>query len=357
MAQKDELPEGPSIQNMPSEQIRNQLVALGGALQQARQLIYREENKARLNELSLNIANVYRQTHERHHTDLLKRKQLIEKQREMYESIALERERLRNEKKKQEERDIANKKYNNNRMYEDDLALQEEQQLNQQNQANEILSKEDEEINRQIEQANKERREFLERLKKEEKKYDHFVRACHENEIPLIKKFADDDAAFRKKFWDEKEIERIENMKREQQLQAENKERLFRMLQDKEQFEKQVHEVRQEEFNRRMSEFQVQLNAAREKRLLERKEQRKQERRAAYLKQIEDKKKKEEDEKRKREDEERRKKQDEIAEKQRRREREIEEKMAKDRQTTDRVRYLLTKKYKCIHGRDYCPSS
>ncbi len=115
VSQKDDLPEGPSIQSMPSEQIRNQLISMSDALQQARQLIYHNENKARLNELALNIANVYRQTHEKHHIDLLRRKQLIEKQREMYESITLERERIKNEKKKQEEREIANKKYNNNR--------------------------------------------------------------------------------------------------------------------------------------------------------------------------------------------------------------------------------------------------
>ena len=332
VAQKDELPEGPSIQNMPSEQIRNQLIAMSDALQQALHLIYHNENKARLSELALNIANVYRQTHEKHHMDLLRRRQLIEKQKEMYESIASERERLKNEKKKQEEREIANKKYNSNRLYEDEL-LREQEELNLANSAaqNEVLSKEDEEINRQIEQANKERREFLERLKKEEKKFDHFVRACHENEIALVRTHAEQDATYRKKFWEEKELERIENMKKEMQVQAENKERVLRMLQDKESFESEVHAARKEEFDRRMVEFTLKLNAEREKKLAERREQRKTDRRAAYLKQIEERKKKEEEEKRKREDEERRRKQDEIAEKQRKREREIEEKLQRDK--------------------------
>jgi translation initiation factor 3 subunit A len=212
--------------------------------------------------------------------------------------------------------------------------LQQQEELALANSAanNEILSKEDEEINRQIEQANKERREFLERLKKEEKKFDHFIRACHEVEIPLIRTYADQDAAYRKKFWEEKEVERIESMKREMQVQAENKERVLRMLEDKEGFEGEIHAARKAEYDRRMAEFVVELAAAREKKLKDRRETRKLERRAAYLKQIEEKKRREEEEKRRKEDDERRRKQDEMAEKQRKREKEVEEKLLRERQ-------------------------
>jgi translation initiation factor 3 subunit A len=227
-------------------------------------------------------------------------------------------------------------------MYEDELLQQQEEQALANNAAqNEILSKEDEEINRQIEQANKERREFNERLKKEEKKLDHFVRASHENEIPLIKTFAEQDSQFRKKFWEEKELERIENMKKEMQVQAENKERVLRMLGDKEQFESEIHAARKADFDKRVSEFMVELNVAREKKLKERREQRKQERRAAYLKQIEEKKKREEEEKRRKEDEEKRRKQDEVAEKQRKREQEIEQKLLRERQQQVCIFFIL----------------
>jgi translation initiation factor 3 subunit A len=125
VAQKDDLPEGPSIQNMPSEQIRNQLIAMSDALQQARQLIYQNETKSRINELAVNIANVYRQTHEKHHIDLLRRKQMIEKQKEMYEMLTMERERLKNEKKKQEERDLALSKAQS-RQYAEEAQQQDE---------------------------------------------------------------------------------------------------------------------------------------------------------------------------------------------------------------------------------------
>lgn len=120
-----------------------------------------------------------------------------------------------------------------------------------------ITQKEDDEINRQIEQANKERRELNERLKKEERKYDHLVRACHENEIPLIVRFSEQDAEARKKFWDEKEIERIQNLKEEMKIQAENKERLLRMSADKDSFFNNIQEARRADFEKKMEEFKV----------------------------------------------------------------------------------------------------
>jgi translation initiation factor 3 subunit A len=122
-------------------------------------------------------------------------------------------------------------------------------------------------------------------------------------------------------------------LQREQQVQAENRERLLRMLEDKQKFEQLIHGTRREEFERKKAEFEAKLTAAREAKLAERKEKRKADRRAAYFKEIEDKKKREEDERRAKEDDERRRKQDEQAEKQRQREREIEEKLA--RQTRD----------------------
>lgn len=113
VSQSDDLQEGPSIQNMPSEQIRNQLMNMSQALQQAQHIFYGHENKAKLGELSLTIASVYRQTCEKHHAELLKRKQFIEKQKEFYENLTNERERVKNEEKrlKQEEKDLKMNKF------------------------------------------------------------------------------------------------------------------------------------------------------------------------------------------------------------------------------------------------------
>ena len=327
VAQKEDLPEGPSIQSMPSEQIRNQLITMSESLQQAQELIYGAENKKTRDELSQNIAHVYRQTCEKHHHDLLRRKHLIEEQKEMYERIQMEREQAEREEKerrqKQEEREriISTKIYPK---FDKTIGIAE---LNE----DELAMEKDDEVKQQIERAKRELKELNERLKKEEKKFDHVVRACHEVEIPLRVKLAEEDAILRKKFWEEKEIERIENLKKEREIQAENRERLLRMVVDKESFENIIHAGRREEFDKRMAEFKSKLVAAREQKLAERKEKRKLERRQAYFKEIEDRKKREEDERRAREDEERRRKQDEQAEKQRQREREIEEKLERER--------------------------
>lgn len=113
VSQRDDLQEGPSIQSMPSEQVRTQLINMSQALQQAQQLIYGQENKSKLTDLSQTIAAVYRQTCDKHHGELLKRKQFIEKQKEIYENLANERERIKNEEKrlKQEEKDLKMNKF------------------------------------------------------------------------------------------------------------------------------------------------------------------------------------------------------------------------------------------------------
>ncbi|CAF0741705.1 unnamed protein product [Brachionus calyciflorus] len=323
VAQKDDMPEGPSIQSMPSEQIRNQLINMNQALQQANQMILVSENKKRHEDLAVNIANVYRQTCEKHHVDLLRRKQLIEKQKEMYENIASEKERAEMEKKRQKLAELEAKARVIDYRPRQELFKGIEEEIEQKN------KEEDEEIRREIEEANKAKKELMDKLKKEEKKLDHFVRACHENEVPLIVKASEQDQEERKKFWEEKEKERIENLKKEAEIQAENRDRLLRMNEDKDSFFSLILSARKTEFDRQMKEFTEKLLVSRETKLNDRKEKRKAERRAKYLKEIEDRKKAEEAERKRREDEERRRRADEQAERQRQREREIEEKMAK----------------------------
>ncbi len=329
VTQKEDSPEGPTIQSMLSEQIRNQLITMSDGLQQAQELIYSNENKTRREELSQTIAHVYRQTCDKHHIDLLRRKQLIEEQKEMYERLVLEREQAEAEEKKQkqEERErlsLTHKHFVDGQKLSGDRRLLTEHDEERDRQA-EI---EDIELKKQIEQANREKRELMERLKKEEKKFDHFVRASHEVEVPVLAKLAEEDSQLRMKFWDEKEVERIENLFKERQLQAENRDRLLRMKQEKENFEHIIHAARKEDYERKLQEFEVKLKAAKESKLLERKEKRKLDRRNEYFRDIEAKKKREEDEKRAREDEEKKRKLDEQAETQRKREREMEERMA-----------------------------
>ncbi len=207
---------------------------MSDSLQQAQELIYSNENKARREELAAVIANVYRQTCDKHHMDLLRRKQLIEEQKEMYERLVSEREQAELEEKrlKQEEKERLAGSLNA-KFKLDGINMRDRQLMELDEERDREQEKEDLELKKQIEQANREKKELMDRLKKEEKKFDHFVRACHEVEIPVLSKLAGEDSEARKKFWEEKEVERIENLKAERQLQAENRDRLLRMQTDK----------------------------------------------------------------------------------------------------------------------------
>jgi len=207
---------------------------MSDSLQQAQELIYSSENKARRDELAAVIANVYRQTCDKHHMDLLRRKQLIEEQKEMYERLVSEREQAELEEKrlKQEEKErLAGSLSAKFKL--DGISIRDRQMMELDEERDREQEKEDLELKKQIEQANREKKELMERLKKEEKKFDHFVRACHEVEIPVLSKLALEDSETRRKFWEEKEVERIETLKAERGLQAENRDRLLRMQTDK----------------------------------------------------------------------------------------------------------------------------
>merc|ERR1712127_68619 len=106
-------------------------------------------------------------------------------------------------------------------------------------------------------------------------------------EIPALTKMAAEDSELRKKFWEEKEIERIENLKREKQLQSENRDRLFRMSADKDKFENDIHAARRQEYETKLAEFKAKFEIAKENKLSELKEKRKQDRKNAYFKEIE----------------------------------------------------------------------
>ena len=166
--------------------------------------------------------------------DLLRRKQLIEEQKEMYERLVYEREQAEIEEKKQKQEEKDRLAYSlNQKMRHEGMSMRDRADMELEEMRTREQEKEDLELKKQIEQANREKKELMDRLKKEEKRFDHLVRACHEAEIPVLTRLAQEDTEIRKKFWDEKEIERIENLNKERQLQAENRDRLFRMINDK----------------------------------------------------------------------------------------------------------------------------
>lgn len=321
--------EGPSIQLLPSEQIRRQLVQMSQALYKSVELINKDDLQRKRDELALLMANRYRQIADRHHTDLLKRKQLIEEQKELYERLAVERDQ-----QEQMQRDLEEKRRREEEERKRQMLVEETRKKIDANILKdlgkkagvEVLDGEQEQKLKQIEQLKKEKKDQEDKLKKDAKRLDHFVRACHEVELPIIIKQTEEDAQARKTYWEQKEAQRIENLAKERKIQAENRERLLRMLPEKEIFIGILTKSRTADYETKLDEFNAKLETLRTEKLAERREQRKIERKQKYYKELEERKKRDEEDKKRREQEEHNRKLAEQAEKQRQRMIEIERK-------------------------------
>ncbi|CAH1784638.1 unnamed protein product [Owenia fusiformis] len=369
VSQKEDAPEGPSIQAMPSEQIRSQLTNMASALQKAINVIKPTDGDQETEDLRAHIVKNYRSSAKTDHTRILQRRHIIEERKEELENINTERERLEYEKireaqqeqiaaeearllkeadmraamKKQEEHDEIKRKHAKERLEQlkksdvgasafKDLSEQELAELD----ADEIMAK-------QVEQLEKEKKELQERLKAQERKVDHFARAKRVEEIPLLLKKFDEDREEMKNFWYREEEERITQAKSEREYAIANRERLKRMETDKNAFMNKLKEARQSVYKENVKAFNKRLAEERKRRLEERKQTRKDERRQRYIQEKEEEAQRIRDEKLKREREEKERleqeqreleeaayrdklaKLEEQAEKQRKREQEIEE--------------------------------
>ncbi|VDP37894.1 unnamed protein product [Soboliphyme baturini] len=128
-----------------------------------------------------------------------------------------------------------------------------------------------------------EKREQLAKFKQLEKKWDHFIRAVHLEEIPLRQKEYEDSIESVRQFWEEHEVERIEKAKEERKMLLENHNRLKRIDQDAKQFLAMVREAKSAEMQKRFADWEKKLKNTRQKRLEERRKERKEKRRQAWL--------------------------------------------------------------------------
>merc|ERR1719334_3057958 len=99
-AQRTDLPEGPHVQSMPSEEIRTQLMRMMVSLDGAMNTIYPDRNLIENAELRKRIVEGYHSSKIRDHIRLLARHDIIEKRKEWLEKCNTEQQR---EKQKQQE--------------------------------------------------------------------------------------------------------------------------------------------------------------------------------------------------------------------------------------------------------------
>merc|ERR1712142_1113247 len=101
-AQRTEISEGPTIQTMPSEQVRTQLMTMMSVLDKSVTIIAPDRNKQEVGELRNKITDAYHQSKTRDHIRLLQRHKIIEERKEMLEQKNNAQQEEENVKKRRE---------------------------------------------------------------------------------------------------------------------------------------------------------------------------------------------------------------------------------------------------------------
>uniref|UniRef100_UPI0037E72740 eukaryotic translation initiation factor 3 subunit A n=1 Tax=Semicossyphus pulcher TaxID=241346 RepID=UPI0037E72740 len=311
---KEDAPVGPFLQNMPSEQIRNQLTAMSASLAKAIQVIKPASILQEREEHNQQAIAAYLKNARKDHQRILARRQTIEERKERLESLNIQREKEELEQREAEMQKVRKAEEERLRQEakerEKERIMQEHEQIKkktvrerlEQIKKTELGAKAFKDIDiedleeldpdfimaKQVEQLEKEKKELQERLKNQEKKIDYFERAKRLEEIPLIKKAYEEQRIKDMELWELQEEERISNMKVEREKALEHKKRMSRMMEDKENFLSKITAARSFIYEEKLKAFQERLVEERKKRMEERKKQRKEDRRNAYYRQKEE---------------------------------------------------------------------
>jgi len=235
--------EGPHLQDMPSEQIRQQLMLMLEVLDKSLKTIHPDKIKIENNALRQKIVEAYHASKQRDHQRILSRHTIIEKRKEYLEKLNIHREneekrkaadalaeqqKLEEERLKQERdaRELERKQEQLREIQRKTIAEKMEQ-IAQTEIGKKVISKMDEKelaeldteaiMIKQVEELENEKRQLIARLKAQEKKVDHLERAKRKEEIPLIKESMIQDEEEDKIIWKNKEEERIAAAKLERE--------------------------------------------------------------------------------------------------------------------------------------------
>ncbi|XP_040217411.1 eukaryotic translation initiation factor 3 subunit A isoform X2 [Rana temporaria] len=350
---REDAPVGPYLQNMPSEHIRNQLTAMSTVLSKAVSAIKPAHIVQEKEEQEQLAITAFLKNSRKEHQRILARRQTIEERKERLENLNIQREKEELELKEAELQKVRKAEEERLRLEakerEKERILQEHELIKkktvrerlEQIKKTELGAKAFKDIDienleeldpdfimaKQVEQLEKEKRELQERLKNQEKKIDHFERAKRLEEIPLIKKAYEEQRINDMELWEQQETERIKNLLLEREKAVEHKNRMSRMLEDRDLFVSKLKAARVSVYEEKLKQFQDRLEEERRTRLEERKRQRKEERRTSYY--------------RNKEEEEQMKQEEEIKKEREERDRaENEKREAEQQEYQERVRKL-----------------
>ncbi|ODN03159.1 Eukaryotic translation initiation factor 3 subunit A, partial [Orchesella cincta] len=307
-ASREDLPEGPHLQIMPSETVRLQLVNVMDCLQDTVDMISPVQVSSEEDIIRGKILAQLRQTEVQYHRSLIARQKIIAERREELERSAVDKEyeeklraeqmikqqmmmeakRLETEREEREKKKVESEalELKNRRMQERikqigqtpiGLKIIEKFQ-------GEESSKMDLEtvLQRQQEELQKEAKEHLIRMKSQEKRLDHVERAKRIEEISVIEQYMGKKKEEEKVEWEAHEAERIAHLIEERKIAVANRDRMKRMRDDKDKFLKNLLDARRDTFMEKLNEFEKSFQAEKSRRMAERKDQRKQERRRKY---------------------------------------------------------------------------
>ncbi|MEJ1270923.1 eukaryotic translation initiation factor 3 subunit A [Cricetulus griseus] len=246
----------------------------------------------------------YLKNSRKEHQRILARRQTIEERKERLESLNIQREKEELEQREAELQKVRKAEEERLRQEakerEKERILQEHEQIKkktvrerlEQIKKTELGAKAFKDIDiedleeldpdfimaKQVEQLEKEKKELQERLKNQEKKIDYFERAKRLEEIPLIKSAYEEQRIKDMDLWEQQEEERITTMQLEREKALEHKNRMSRMLEDRDLFVMRLKAARQSVYEEKLKQFEERLAEERHNRLEERKRQRKEER-------------------------------------------------------------------------------
>ncbi|XP_037587486.1 eukaryotic translation initiation factor 3 subunit A [Cebus imitator] len=272
-ATREDAPIGPHLQSMPSEQIRNQLTAMSSVLAKALEVIKPAHILQEKEEQHQLAVTAYLKNSRKEHQRILARRQTIEERKERLESLNIQRE-----KEELEQREAELQK----------VRKAEEERLRQ-----EAKEREKERILQEHEQIKKKTvRERLEQIKKTELGAKAFkdidIEVCSilvlsRSFILLEPYFKNDTLKFHCILYLQ-----ITTMQLEREKALEHKNRMSRMLEDRDLFVMRLKAARQSVYEEKLKQFEERLAEERHNRLEERKRQRKEERRITYYREKEE---------------------------------------------------------------------
>ncbi|XP_061395112.1 eukaryotic translation initiation factor 3 subunit A-like [Musca vetustissima] len=331
-SQREDHPDGPTLQSMPSEQIRSQLVNMSTVLHRAVSIVYPNRERDQRAKLRTQMVQHYHEIKDREHQRILQRQKIIEDRKEFIEKQNNAREeeearRLEEEARKaklaeqkrleQENEERERKRLQNQIQAIKDKSLKEKcEQIAKTAHGKKLLKKLDDEAikkldaeqiaQRESEELQRERKELQNKIKSQEKKIDYFERYKRMKEIPLFEKYLSEKMVKDKEFWEAQEATRIENAILERKDAVAQQERLKRMHPDRDVFLETLKKERASIYAKKLEQFEIALAEERKKRLAKRVEQRREQRRQQWLREKEEERmRKEEEIRRAKEEEER----------------------------------------------------